>query len=289
MSSDAARSLGKLVDGPAMLKYWRRQSLGQDGTGIVFKWDGARKPLVSFASKMLRSNMSAAEELLNFMQSEYHEHTLGPFVNYQAVGPEYDHEHGSSWLALKEAFQENLYDKVFNTLQDYLAPHSVRFHPQLNVSGWPFRKQDYEITRHSPLVRDMLYVGAPPHRDGLWDHLNFDFCKCKPDLHGVDSRHTISYTLPLVLPEVHGGLRVWRDPKQGFAYSKWLQEFEDCHPRCNHTHWDFHTYKEGVLAVHSGQEYHSIGDDHIFETRPTDRRLTLQGHGVFCDGTWYLF
>lgn len=288
-SSDAARRIGAVVEGPEMSNYWRVQPLGVDGTLGIFKQRGMRPALDALVSRMLGNNATVAHNLLEVMLHDTHEHTLGPFVNYMEAGEQYKLEHAKSWASMKKALQGNFYDKVFEALQSYLAPHPVRFHPDLNVSGWPFRKVEYDIIADHPDLRGLLYVGAPPHRDALWDSLNFDFCKCSPNLKGLYSHHTISYTLPLVLPEAPGGLRVWKEPLKELHMGQWLKEFTNCHPRCNDTLWDFHEYREGVLAIHSGQEFHAIGNDHIFETKPTERRLTLQGHGVFCDGTWYVF
>lgn len=49
----------------------------------------------------------------------------------------------------------------------------------------------------------------------------------------------------------------------------------------------FHNYKVGEIILHSGYTLHQIAPTtYIY---PDDERITLQGHGLFCDGQWLLY
>merc|ERR1719291_362290 len=131
-------------------------------------------------------------------------------------------------------------------------------------------------------MRNISYFGAPPHRDIVWKDLHYEkTCSCLPDLYGPRSHHTVSYTLPLIIPKAGAGLRVWQQPETDMTVDMWLAAF-----MTGKTSWEYVPYQEGVLAMHSGQEYHSIAEDTVHATRHDELRMTMQGHGVFCDGEW---
>lgn len=48
-----------------------------------------------------------------------------------------------------------------------------------------------------------------------------------------------------------------------------------------------HDYRVGVMAVHSGLQFHQIAP--LGQTEPGDERITLQGHAVECGNTWCLY
>jgi hypothetical protein len=41
------------------------------------------------------------------------------------------------------------------------------------------------------------------------------------------------------------------------------------------------------MMLHSGHILHQIAP--VAETDPEDERITLQGHGLYCAGTWFLY
>jgi len=48
-----------------------------------------------------------------------------------------------------------------------------------------------------------------------------------------------------------------------------------------------HDYRAGVMAVHSGLQFHQIAP--LGQTEPGDERITLQGHAINSGGTWCLY
>ena len=49
----------------------------------------------------------------------------------------------------------------------------------------------------------------------------------------------------------------------------------------------FHPYTPGVLMLHSGHTLHQIAA--VDQAYPDDERITLQGHGLYCDGAWTIY
>jgi len=49
----------------------------------------------------------------------------------------------------------------------------------------------------------------------------------------------------------------------------------------------FHPYTPGVLMLHSGHTLHQIAA--VDQVYPDDERITLQGHGLYCDGAWTIY
>ena len=49
----------------------------------------------------------------------------------------------------------------------------------------------------------------------------------------------------------------------------------------------FHPYTPGVLMLHSGHTLHQIAA--VDKAYPDDERITLQAHGLHCDGGWTIY
>lgn len=100
---------------------------------------------------------------------------------------------------------------------------------------------------------------------------------------GIDFANPISITLSIALPASGAGLNYW---DYGLERTKGMSQAElrelllasDRH---------YHPYRAGSMVVHSGLRYHQMAP--MKELLPTDERITLQGHGLRCDGTWQLF
>jgi hypothetical protein len=106
------------------------------------------------------------------------------------------------------------------------------------------------------------------------------------DMARSDRTQPISYTLPIRLPREGGGLNSWdltyedhmRAVRQrGSTIDQVVKEKSPT----------FHAYTPGVLALHSGHMLHQIAA--VEEIRQDDERITLQGHGLLCDGVWTLY
>ncbi|QDQ27992.1 hypothetical protein FNU76_17475 [Chitinimonas arctica] len=93
---------------------------------------------------------------------------------------------------------------------------------------------------------------------------------------------TLSFTLPIVLPEAGAGLRCWPVAAADTARlgdAALLARLADSPPREIR-------YQVGQMLVHSGETYHQARG---LPCRAGEQRMTLQGHGVLRDGAWQLF
>lgn len=100
---------------------------------------------------------------------------------------------------------------------------------------------------------------------------------------GIDFEHPISITLSIALPKSGAGLNYWDyglEKTEGMS-QKDMKEFLLSSER------HYHAYREGTMVIHSGLRYHQMAP--MKDLQSTDERITLQGHGVRCNGTWQLF
>ena len=111
---------------------------------------------------------------------------------------------------------------------------------------------------------------------------------------------TIAFTLALEMPKNGASFLLWDQEDFGFysnsESSKLYKEYD-----YNENPYNEKVFNESILnkipevidhipgnmLIQSGEQWHSVG----FSTAPftTDRRITLQGFGVKCDGIWRLF
>ncbi|GLW08065.1 hypothetical protein Misp01_31950 [Microtetraspora sp. NBRC 13810] len=104
---------------------------------------------------------------------------------------------------------------------------------------------------------------------------------------GTDTDRLLSFTLPLRLPAAGGGLNLWNATYEDFqrAMSRgWIEGAADLQ-RFHPLHYV--PYTPGHLFLHSGHILHQVAPSSRVE--PGDERLTLQGHGVWCDDRWLLY
>ena len=101
----------------------------------------------------------------------------------------------------------------------------------------------------------------------------------------ADFNNALTFTLSLQLPHSGSGLDVWKNPGDTDAGKKF-----NAMPASEHaeliTDYEFVPYQTGSLTYFTGHVVHRVAGRH--RLRIDDRRITLQGHGVKCDGTWYL-
>ncbi len=133
----------------------------------------------------------------------------------------------------------------------------------------------------------------------------------------VDFEETLSFTLPVELPKNGGGLWLWDWVNMD---EEWISKFnfqddsqkdatikdfmKDVDPRENKEFWEngslpfeynhiYDTkpmvvpYEVGKLFYHTGHVLHQIIPG--YKLQVGDRRMTLQGHGIKCDGIWKLY
>jgi hypothetical protein len=93
----------------------------------------------------------------------------------------------------------------------------------------------------------------------------------------------VSFTLPMVLPTGGGGLNVWdlHAAETAGMPDATIRECLESRRRRNYP------YCVGRLVLQSGLYYHQVAG--VERMRAPDRRITLQGHGLFCHGAWRLY
>ena len=100
----------------------------------------------------------------------------------------------------------------------------------------------------------------------------------------VNLEDTLSFTVPIKLPSGGGGLYTWADEVNPYSFNyttneNKLAELE--HPCVTNL------YTEGEMIYFIGHLLHQMMPG--VNVQPTDRRITVQGHGQKCDGVWRLY
>jgi hypothetical protein len=133
--------------------------------------------------------------------------------------------------------------------------------------------------------------GVPGIPTGPHASLHFDLQYEKlrwPDDAPATAASSMSFTLPLQLPRLGGGLSLWDTTYERvqtfYSRTRFAGSLEDLLPLFAE---QVETYARGELIVHSGHQLHRIAP--IAEVAPDDLRVTLQGHGRFMSGTWHLY
>jgi hypothetical protein len=186
----------------------------------------------------------------------------------EAPGTGMYEKHGIAGRPLLWERFERLYDLVGDALRRHLgAP--VRYADHLALPG-------FHIWLEAAIF---LKPQAPVHFDLQYRSLNWP--------PGTDTSRLLSFTLPLRLPAAGGGLNLWDatyDEFQRALERGWIETAADLtrfHPL------RYVPYTPGHLFVHSGHVLHQVAPSSRVEAG--DERLTLQGHGVWCDGQWLLY
>jgi glutathione synthase/RimK-type ligase-like ATP-grasp enzyme len=121
---------------------------------------------------------------------------------------------------------------------------------------------------------------ASIHFDLQYQHLKWE------NFNDIDFNNTFSFTLPIQLPASGGGLNLY-----DLNYLEYLNICES-----NQIDWNlvprfrertYHPYQVGEIVMHSGHTMHQIAPASI--AKASDRRVTLQGHGVYVNDTWQIY
>ncbi|HTT09222.1 MAG TPA: hypothetical protein VMH34_10590 [Gammaproteobacteria bacterium] len=101
-----------------------------------------------------------------------------------------------------------------------------------------------------------------------------------------DFEKPISFTASIVLPRGGGGLHTW-----DIRYEKVRGlPIDEIAKRVHSTAPAVHRYVPGGMVVHSGHTVHQIAPMPDIEPgNPLDARITLQGHAIRSEGTWWLY
>jgi hypothetical protein len=121
-------------------------------------------------------------------------------------------------------------------------------------------------------------ISTPIHCDT--PHLLFNWGS---SYHDINFSHPISLTLAITLPQNGAGMYVWQLHRNETLtlMPAAVTELLETRPKA------LHLYQAGHFALHSGYWYHQVAP--FWEAQPGDMRITLQGHGLKCHGTWQLY
>ncbi len=163
-----------------------------------------------------------------------------------------------------------LYARLMFKLSVYLQA-VVRTADELALPGFHVWEGLHVPTSSLSIHFDLQYLSIP------W-----------PGVQRADRSRPLSFTLPIALPRQGGGLNSWdlsyeAQAATSHATGRYVPVEELARTRTR----TFHRYEQGVLTLHSGHTLHQIAA--VDEAYPDDERMTLQGHGLFCDGAWTIY
>lgn len=99
---------------------------------------------------------------------------------------------------------------------------------------------------------------------------------------------TLSLTLPISIPKSGAGMYFWEDvPPDLLTGPKAPHDMTATQLSWFDTHRQFIGYTPGEMVLHDGLTVHQLANPGA--TDSNDLRISLQGHGVLCNGTWELF
>ena len=163
-----------------------------------------------------------------------------------------------------------LYARLMNELSAHLQA-TVRTAEELALPGFHVWQGLTVPTSSVSIHFDLQYMSIP------WS-----------DVGRSDRNRPLSFTLPIALPRGGGGLNTWdltyEEQTANFRATRKYRPVEEMAKLRTRT---FHPYTLGVLALHSGHRLHQIAA--VDRAYPDDERITLQGHGLFCDGAWTIY
>lgn len=143
---------------------------------------------------------------------------------------------------------------------------TVKFEERIALPGFHiFQYHPFFETQSGAVHFDLQYKEIP------WEYKTIDY------------DHPFSFTLPLSLPEAGGGLNFW-DLEYDLLKNKSHQEIEQIR---HQTTKQFLPYKVGHLVIQKGLFLHQIAPSNTLKHH--DERITLQGHGLICDGVLRLY
>jgi hypothetical protein len=99
----------------------------------------------------------------------------------------------------------------------------------------------------------------------------------------IDFDRSLSFTLAIALPEFGGGLNLWDLSHQEIIERPPTEVKGLIESRTK----SFHPYKLGRMVLHSGNIVHQIAPGKNLQAK--DERITLQGHSLYCQGSWQLY
>lgn len=198
----------------------------------------------------------------------------------------------NSNMLLKTNFL-SIYNKIIKVISDQVGESSLIIEqapiPGFFIYGEPKPNNIKKSTVEIPLGIGDIHTDLPVEGlDYIWSQYKEVADEC------------ISFTLPIEMPEYGSGLLLWDQPDMG-CYSKndisniykhhdYSQDERNMillNSKIKNKIPEFIEHVPGRMLLQEGEQWHAA----TFSTKPlsTDRRITLQGMGVKCDGIWRLF
>jgi hypothetical protein len=163
-----------------------------------------------------------------------------------------------------------LYELVKTSLEKQLqAP--VNYHPDFALPGFHIWETPAIFTKSTASV----------HFDLQYQNLNWQ------EQENIDFQRTISFTLPIKLPHLGGGLNVWDLTYDEYMNGRDPNYLGDVEVMKRFRNKTVHPYTVGNIVIHGGHSLHQIAA--IAQVYPGDERITLQGHGIYHNGQWLLY
>lgn len=159
----------------------------------------------------------------------------------------------------------DLYISLAKTLEKETS-EVVKFDEKLALPG-------FHIFQYHPVFKTHT---AAAHFDLQYKEVPWTYKK-------IDYDNPISFTLSLSLPKSGGGLNYWNLDYEAFK-DKPRHEVEKIQEQSEQK---FIPYQEGSMIVQKGLFLHQIARSS--DLQPNDERITLQGHGLICDGALRLY
>jgi hypothetical protein len=135
----------------------------------------------------------------------------------------------------------------------------------------------FHIYQGNPNIPLGLAFGGNPHFDTPHLRANFKF----------PFTDYFSFTLPILLPKLGGGLNYWIDIPEYVETGKWIHEVSRESRQWLTDNVRYLPYKGGAMAVHDCDILHQLANK--VKTTEDDWRITLQGHGVFRGSYWMIY
>lgn len=172
-------------------------------------------------------------------------------------------KHENSWMLEEFGW---FYDRVVSVLSHFLqAP--VQFNSELSIPGFHIFLYHHLFTQPLGIV----------HCDR--QHLDLGFSGKEADL-----ENPISFTVSLELPKSGSGIDFW-DVHFREIEKVSQADFIAAVKKAEHS---YHPYSVGNMVIHSGYHAHRIAP--VSQMQTSDRRITMQGHGVkLHSGEWLVY
>ena len=206
--------------------------------------------------------------------------TLGAasYLDHVKKGEQYDKHRDYLNPVLHKKFNwiyEIICERLQSDLKEPVVIDGFLAHPGFHI---------FAAKTGSSIEQEYLKMFEQPlgsvHVDVQWEEHHDHWQKFKE----VDLENTLSFTIPIKLPSGGGGLYTWADEVNPYSFNyttneNKLAELES--PAITNL------YTEGEMIYFIGHLLHQMMPG--VNVQPDDRRITVQGHGQKCDGTWRLY